>query len=197
MFYIWPTNHNMEWGNIDIDVVHRWDDTSLTMLYSHFYKALVAFSMQMVDQLEVAEEIVQDTFVSLWQQRNTFKSEGTLRAYLYNTVRNKSISYLRHEKVEQQRIEVFEREYRLMHNETDSETNREELFRQLLLGIEALPQKLRQLFLMSIAGKTSEDIASELGISLDSVKKQRQRGLKKLRKHLHPDALLLLLTLVD
>ncbi len=187
----------MEWGNIDIDVVHRWDDTSLTMLYSHFYKALVAFSMQMVDQLEVAEEIVQDTFVSLWQQRNTFKSEGTLRAYLYNTVRNKSISYLRHEKVEQQRIEVFEREYRLMHNETDSETNREELFRQLLLGIEALPQKLRQLFLMSIAGKTSEDIASELGISLDSVKKQRQRGLKKLRKHLHPDALLLLLTLVD
>ncbi len=97
---------------IDIEVVHRWDDASLKMLYSHYYKALVAFSAQMVEHQEAAEELVQDAFVSLWQQRNTFQSAATLRAYLYNTVRNKSISWLRHERVERSRIEAFERDYR-------------------------------------------------------------------------------------
>ena len=98
---------------IDIEVVHRWDDASLKMLYSHYYKALVAFSAQMVEHQEAAEELVQDAFVSLWQQRNTFQSAATLRAYLYNTVRNKSISWLRHERVERSRIEAFERDFRL------------------------------------------------------------------------------------
>ena len=97
---------------IDIEVVHRWDDASLKMLYSHYYKALVAFSAQMVEHQEAAEELVQDAFVSLWQQRNTFQSAATLRAYLYNTVRNKSISWLRHERVERSRIEAFERDFR-------------------------------------------------------------------------------------
>ncbi len=66
----------------------------------------------MVEHQEAAEELVQDAFVSLWQQRNTFQSAATLRAYLYNTVRNKSISWLRYERVERSRIEAFERDYR-------------------------------------------------------------------------------------
>ena len=156
---------------IDIEVVHRWDDASLKMLYSHYYKALVAFSAQMVEHQEAAEELVQDAFVSLWQQRNTFQSAATLRAYLYNTVRNKSISWLRHERVERSRIEAFERDFR--------------------------PPRLRQVFLMAIEGKTSADIAAELGVALETVKKQRQRGLKHLRRMLAPEAMLLFFVLAD
>lgn len=183
--------------NIDMRVVHRWDDASLKLLYRLFYKALVAFSAQMVERQEVAEELVQDVFVALWQHRNTFESSGTLRAYLYNSVRNKSISWLRHERVERDRIERFEREYRLMEADGGDEPDREEVFRQLLLGIESLPPKLRQQFLLSIEGKTSADIAREMGITVDSVKKQRQRGLKALRAKLSPEALLLLFVLVE
>ena len=94
----------MEQEKIDLTVVHQWDESSLQLLYRHFYKALVAFSNQMVSNLEIAEELVQDAFVSLWQQRNTFKNQGVLKAYLYNSVRNKSITYLRHEQVERNRI---------------------------------------------------------------------------------------------
>ena len=182
---------------IDIEVVHRWDDASLKMLYSHYYKALVAFSAQMVEHQEAAEELVQDAFVSLWQQRNTFQSAATLRAYLYNTVRNKSISWLRHERVERSRIEAFERDFRLMQADGGEEPDREEVFRQLLQGIDALPPSLRQVFLMAIEGKTSADIAAELGVALETVKKQRQRGLKHLRRMLAPEAMLLFFVLAD
>lgn len=183
---------------LDLRIIHRYDDEALRMLYRHFYKALVAFACQMVDDVPVAEELVQDAFCKLWQLRNTFKNENTLKAYLYNTVRNASISHLRHMQVENRRIAEFEREYRLMNpkDESEIELHREELMRQLLLAIEELPPKQRQLFLMAVKGMTGEEIAREMNISIDGVKKQRQRGIARLRKVLQPNALVLLLLLV-
>ena len=84
-----------------------------------------------------------------------------------------------------------------MHAEDDSEPDREEIFRQLILGIESLTPKLRQIFLLSIEGKSCADIADELGITPDSVKTQRHRGLKILRSRLSPETLLLLFILLD
>ena len=184
---------------LNLKVIHQWNDESLEMLYSNFYKALVAFSVQIVDDMSVAEEIVQDIFVKTWQKRNTYKTTATLKAYLYNSVRNESISYMRHKSVERSRIEAFERDFRLMREDDEQavEQHREEIFRKLLLAIDELPPKLRQLFMLTIQGKTSEDIAEEMNISLHTVKKQRQRGLERLRKELPPDALLMLLMLLD
>ena len=184
---------------LNLKVIHQWNDESLEMLYSNFYKALVAFSVQIVDDMSVAEEIVQDIFVKTWQKRNTYKTTATLKAYLYNSVRNESISYMRHKSVERSRIEAFERDFRLMREDDEQsvEQHREEIFRMLLLAIDELPPKLRQLFMLTIQGKTSEDIAEEMNISLHTVKKQRQRGLERLRKELPPDALLMLLMLLD
>ncbi|MBQ7685361.1 MAG: RNA polymerase sigma-70 factor, partial [Bacteroidaceae bacterium] len=180
---------------------HQWNDASLTMLYRHFYKALVVFSVQIVGEMTVAEDIVQDIFVKTWQKKNTFISEGTLKAYLYNAVRNESISHCRHQNVEQSRIQAYEREYRLMDADDghshEGSLHREEAYRQLLIAIEALPPKMRELFLMTIQGKTCEEIAQEMGITLHTVKKQRQRGLERLRKELSPSGLLLLLMLLN
>ena len=184
---------------LDLKIIHRYDDEALRMLYRHFYKALVAFACQMVDDVPVAEEIVQDAFCRLWQLRNTFKNENTLKAYLYNMVRNASISHLRHMQVENRRIAQYEKEYKLMNpkDESEMEMHREELMRQLLLAIENLPPKQRQLFLMAVKGMTGEEIAREMNISIDGVKKQRQRGIAKLRMMLRPDAFLLLLLLLE
>ena len=74
--------------------------------------------------------------------------------------------------------------------------DREELIRQLLLSIDNLPPKQREVFLLSVKGKTSEEIAQEMNISPETVKKQRQRGLKRLREMLPPEAILLLFALM-
>ena len=182
---------------LSLDIVHQWDEDALGMLYRHFYKALVVFSYQMVSEMPVAEEIVQDAFVKIWQQRNTYKSTGALRAWLYNTVRNASISHLRHQQVERNRIQALEQEYCLMQADADdSLLTREEAYRQLLMAIDALPTKQRQLFLLAIEGRTSLEIAEEMGITTEGVKKQRQRGIARLRQSLKPDAFLLLLLVI-
>ncbi len=185
----------MEHGNIDMDVVHRWDESSLQLLYRHFYKALVAFAHQMVGSVGVAEELVQDAFIRLWQRRNEFESQGSLRAYLYHSVRNACISHLRHERVERSRIESFQLDYRLS-SDDDDESYREELIRQLLLSIDTLPPKQREVFLLSVKGKSCEEIAAEMNITPESVKKQRQRGIRRLRDTLTPEMLLLLIMMM-
>ena len=101
----------MTTDSLDLNIVHRWDDSSLQLLYRHFYKALVAFAIQAVETQESAEEIVQDIFVKTWQKHNTFKSTATLKAYLYNGVRNECISHLRRQQTAQERIRQFEKDY--------------------------------------------------------------------------------------
>ena len=192
----------MTTDSLDINIVHRWDDSSLQLLYRHFYKALVAFAIQAVETQESAEEIVQDIFVKTWQKHNTFKSTATLKAYLYNGVRNECISHLRRQQTAQERIRQFEKDYHQLQMGTEesmagSLPHREEAIRQLLLAIDSLPPKLRELFLLAIRGKSSEDIAQEMGITLQTVKKQRQRGLERLRKELGKKPMLLLAVLIS
>ena len=191
----------MTTDSLDLNIVHRWDDSSLQLLYRHFYKALVAFAIQAVETQESAEEIVQDIFVKTWQKHNTFKSTATLKAYLYNGVRNECISHLRRQQTAQERIRQFEKDYHQLQMGTEesmagSLPHREEAIRQLLLAIDSLPPKLRELFLLAIRGKSSEDIAQEMGITLQTVKKQRQRGLERLRKELGKKPMLLLALLI-
>lgn len=192
----------MTTDSLDLNIVHRWDDSSLQLLYRHFYKALVAFAIQAVETQESAEEIVQDIFVKTWQKHNTFKSTATLKAYLYNGVRNECISHLRRQQTAQERIRQFEKDYHQLQMGTEesmagSLPHREEAIRQLLLAIDSLPPKLRELFLLAIRGKSSEDIAQEMGITLQTVKKQRQRGLERLRKELGKKPMLLLAMLIS
>ena len=192
----------MTTDSLDLNIVHRWDDSSLQLLYRHFYKALVAFAIQAVETQESAEEIVQDIFVKTWQKHNTFKSTATLKAYLYNGVRNECISHLRRQQTAQERIRQFEKDYHQLQMGTEesmagSLPHREEAIRQLLLAIDSLPPKLRELFLLAIRGKSSEDIAQEMGITLQTVKKQRQRGLERLRKELGKKPILLLAVLIS
>ncbi len=186
-------------STLQVKVVNLWDETSMSILYRYFYRALVVFSNQIVQSSGIAEELVQDIFLKIWKKRPSFKTTGALKAYLYNSVRNASISYLRHEKVERGRIEAIKRDFSEMQIDDSGELllHREEVYRELLLAIDALPRRQRELFFMMVQGKTCEEIASEMGITPDSVKKQRQRGLARLRELLTPDALLLLILLIS
>lgn len=99
------------------------------------------------------------------------------------------------ERVERSRIESFQLDYRLS-SDDDDESYREELIRQLLLSIDTLPPKQREVFFLSVKGKSCEEIAAEMNITPESVKKQRQRGIRRLRDTLTPEMLLLLIMMM-
>lgn len=185
--------------SVNLDVIHRWNDQSLTMLYRRFYKALVVYAFQITKDLEMAEDIVQDVFSNVWQKKTTFQTVGTLKAYLYNSVRNESINSVRHQQVRQDNLKQIELHYKELHLDEHLELklHKEEVYRQLLAAIDNLPERQRELFLHIMRGKKNAEIAEAMGISINTVKKQRQRGMEILKGALAPECFILLFNMLE
>lgn len=178
----------------DIEQINKLNATTFHLLYKNYYKALVNYSAQFVDNYDAAEDITQDLFSKLWEQKITFKSLASFRIYLYNSIRNSSLDYLKHKNVESgylQKVANMHEPYQLWEsNEEDLWT--EEVYRQLFLTIDDLPKRCREVFLMYMNGKSNEEISTALYISIETVKTQKKRGMAFLRKKLNKSAFFLL-----
>jgi len=95
-----------------LDKINRRDISAYKVLYEEYYNTLVMYSVNFVGRLSVAEDIVQEPFVTIWEKRITFLSFTSFRVYLYNAVRNASIDYLKHQDIEEQYIASLSETYR-------------------------------------------------------------------------------------
>lgn len=101
-----------------------------------------------------------------------------LRLIYINSVRNASIDYLKHKDVEfdyLQKIIESHQAYSIGDDEEDGFFT-EEIFRQLFMTIDSLPERCRQVFLLYMEGKKNEEIAAVLCVSLETVKTQKKRA---------------------
>ena len=151
-------------NEISIEQINKLDAAAFRLLYKNYYKALVCYAITIVGDSESAEDIVQELFSTIWEKKMFFRSLASFRVYLYNSVRNASLDYLKHKDVEG----FFS----------------EEVYRQLLQTIDALPDRCREVFLMYMEGKKNEEIATALHVSLETVKTQKKRAMSFLRKKL-------------
>ena len=76
------------------------DLKAFEMLYNKQYKSLCHFAQRFVFDLDTAREIVQDVFVRIWERRTSLPVKISLETYLYTSVRNKCLDYLKHLNVE-------------------------------------------------------------------------------------------------
>ena len=156
-------------NEISIEQINKLDAAAFRLLYKNYYKALVCYAITIVGDSESAEDIVQELFSTIWEKKMFFRSLASFRVYLYNSVRNASL--------EEEEEGFFS----------------EEVYRQLLQTIDALPDRCKEVFLMYMEGKKNEEIATALHVSLETVKTQKKRAMSFLRKKLGSYHFLLLL----
>ena len=94
------------------------------ILYDEYYPALVVYASTFLASDEVAEDIVQELFVSMWEKRVTFVSFPAFKTYLYKFIKNSALNYLKHQGVEERYKEA------LQNNHSDEELDEEELDRE-------------------------------------------------------------------
>ena len=73
--------------------------TAYHQLYNEYYKALVLYAINFLSSQQAAEDIVQDLFATMWEKKMRFLSLPSFRTYLYNSIRNASLNYLKHQNV--------------------------------------------------------------------------------------------------
>lgn len=163
-------------------------------VFKKYYPRLCHFSFRVTGCRALSEDICQEAFIRYWNYRNNIAdSEDAVRSYLYTVVRNACISKLRHDKVVKRYLKsqdaAGENDITI-----DHAMIRSEVAAEIHSALEKLPQGCRQVVQMAyLDGMKNKEIASKLGVSVNTVKTQRQRAIHLLRSSLKPGTLTLLL----
>jgi RNA polymerase sigma-70 factor (ECF subfamily) len=178
--------------------VQRGDVTVFEEMYAEYGARLCAYVHRWTQSRAVAEELVQDLFLSIWVRRDEWSINDSMTAYLFRAARNRTLNYLRHRRIEQQYAEspegvapapVAGTSHFLQADETLA---REERRLAVQRAIALLPERTREVFLLNREqGATYGDIAAMLGISIKTVEYHMGRAFVQLRRRLadwSPDA---------
>lgn len=151
-------------------------------LFMEYYPALLSFARHYVEEGATAEDLVQDVFVKVWETRGRWEGVEDFSAYLYQMVRYRCFNHLRGEKVRLDAMAAYRKEL-----SDTAEINRyieEETFRLVYRAMEELPPACRKVFELVLDGLRAKDIARELGIAEETVKKQKQVARRILKEKL-------------
>ena len=181
--------------------IKQGDEKAFDAVYREYYPLMCRFALQLLRSPELAEEVVDDVFFALWNQRSEIDIRS-LKAYLLKAVRNKSLNEmnsLAHRRRQMTgRIDTHDRlDFRsslcdaehpleqLLCKETEAQ------FRRI---VDSLPEESRRVFMMQrMEGKKYAEIAMELGISVNTVKYHMKKTIRLLSEMLGKYLLLLLL----
>ncbi|MFY9150589.1 MAG: RNA polymerase sigma-70 factor [Prolixibacteraceae bacterium] len=170
------------------------DQTAFELLFHFYYSGLVMYSTQFTTDRMEAEEIVQDFFVRFWQKHQQIISSDSLKGYLFSAIKNGSLNFLKHKKIEEKYIREMGElsKHHLAYNPDIYVAS--ELQEKVKNAIDLLPEKCREIFILSrIRGMKNVEIATELNISKRTVETQISKALKVMRVELKDYVRLLIL----
>lgn len=186
-----------------IQGIRQGDELAFRHIYEEHYVLLCHFANQMLHDAPTAEEMVQDVICYLWEHHDTIDIQHSVRAYLLRSVRNRCLKELKNDsRIEEICFSAFFGEENLSFIESlfVDETHplgsllERELEEKIRKSIELLPSECRTVFKKSrIENKKYEEIAVELGISVNTVKYHIKNALSTLQHHLDDYMKLLLI----
>jgi len=168
-----------------LDNIKKNDKASFSIIFTQYYKDLVTFSFGIVRNINTAEEIVQDVFINLWENRASLQIERSLKSYLLKSVQNYSLNWLQHVKV-QSRFATYAKDHHLLSgNETENYVLHSELEQNLQQALDKIPPEYAQAFRMNRFENLSyPEIGQKLGVSTRTIEVRISKALSLLREAL-------------
>lgn len=164
------------------ELLAKRDEAAFEQVFKTHFKSLHAYAFTILKDEAEAEEMVQQVFFKLWDRTATLTITGSVTAYLYRSVHNESLNYLKHQKVRAgHRLQVAYS----MKNQADHASKKllaGELEKKLREALNELPEQCRTIFQLSRFEELKyREIADQLDISVKTVENQMGKALKLLR----------------
>jgi len=179
----------MELATDDIFLISEGNQRAFQSIVYKYSDPLLIFSIGFVRKREVAEEIVSDAFVSLWNKRSQIAEIRDLKSFLYILVRNGSISHLRKTNGKKEiSLENLQDFYTLPVTGPETDDITEEILDQINKAIDQLPPKCKIVFtLAKIQGMKYKEIAEILDISVKTINNHIANALIHISQSLNED----------
>lgn len=164
----------------NVQLFSKGDERALRLVFDLLYAGLLFYAVGITKDQEEAEDIVSEAFAKVWSRRKMFNDARVLKSYLYTTVRNSSLNFLKqHTKQALTVANLGTRE------EGGDELNlvaEAEMVSQLANELETLSAQGKEVIrLLYWEGKKIREVAQSLGISQSTVKTQKMRAIQRLR----------------
>lgn len=158
------------------------DTAAFEKLFNMYYQPACRYVMRVLRDNDTTEEVVQATFVNLWEKRAMIRSDISFKSYVFRAAYNTALNYIKHRKVvstfvsrKQDRIVEIQREF--VSHQPDFE-----LQKRIDNALNELPPQCQRVFRLSREeGMKYHEIADELGISKKTVEVHMGKALKLLR----------------
>lgn len=154
--------------------------TDFESLFRYCFRPLCLYALHYLGDVDAAEDVVQESFTTLWDklQQGTQVENG--RAYLYMAVRNRCLDQLKKKGMQTESLRPNDT-YGII--DDDDARQRSQTEARLWTAIDSLPPKCREVFILSKRyGLKYEEIADELGLSVNTVRNQISKALRMLKE---------------
>lgn len=158
------------------------DEKALEELYLFFYPSLVRFATSLVSQLPVAEEIVEDIFIKLWEKRAYLTTITNVQVYLFVAVKNKSLNYIQWKSNDViAYVETYPIDICVSRETPENIMMSKEMCGKINQAVEALPPKCKMIFqLVREERMKYREVAEVLNISPRTVDTQMTIATRKI-----------------
>lgn len=158
------------------------DEITFKNAYNDYFEVICRFLNYYTRDYQAIEEVVQDVFVTLWEDYEG-KEIQYIKTFLYNSARNRMLNYLRNEENHTVLLEKWA-QVELEKSDAVDCVDREQFYRLLQAAVESLPEKCREIFILSREEQLSyKEIAQVKDISVKTVENQMGIALKKIREY--------------
>ncbi|OFX62376.1 MAG: hypothetical protein A2066_12320 [Bacteroidetes bacterium GWB2_41_8] len=174
---------------LDLPALRKGQKKAYEAVYNEFFGVLYHLSLNYLNDEKVSEEIVQDTFMKLWEIRETLNDQINIRNFLYTITKNNCLNYLRNQKISlkhQENVKYMEMQFNYEALEKlGNYIQFEELRSKIDEAISKLPAELIETFRMSRFEELSyREIAEQQSISIKTVEARISKALRILRVEL-------------
>jgi RNA polymerase sigma-70 factor, ECF subfamily len=165
--------------------IRQGDIRQFETLFRSSYVSLVKYAGTLIKDQDTAEEIVQDLFVRLWQDREKINIESSLNGYLFRSVHNRCLHHIEHRKVVERHASEMSYESELHTEDPSGALQYKELQAKIAAILERLPERCGKIFCMNrFEGLKYSEIAEKLSVSVKTVEANMGKALKEFRKAL-------------
>ena len=168
-----------------IEKLNRGDSDAFSEIFRVYYKDLLMFAYSFLKDFPGSEEIVQDTFLKLWEDRGKIDIRTSIKSILLKSVQNRCIDWYRHKKIIRNHIDLTLTNEPVFDFNTDNYILWSELNGLIESSILKMPEKIREAYEMKRnEGLKYHEIAEKLSVSVRTVEVRISKALEFLRKEL-------------